>query len=368
LPAPLTLEYRCPMSKRIAIVDMGSNAVRFAVVDAGRNFLAKKRAAIRLGEDVFSTGNISEEKIASVIEAFREFKTLADEIGATQWCVYATSATRDARNQQEFIQKVFVATGLRIEVLSGDNEAEWSQGAVDAAITADGIETKDQNWMTMDVGGGSVEFVLRRGDLRLGRKSFPLGMVRILKELSIDKNQNESLSFNQRDQLLTDGFLRCMQPAFSFIRDEFYKFPREGNGEGDGAGNGEGNGQGDGNGEGPLSFIAGAGGNFEDLNIFAKNSDRKTGVTSNFPSSSSGSSSGKLTQYSNVEITELSRLALSHAPSQLQKNYGLTADRSDLIGPCLKMTELLMTEFAIPRLIVPGVGLVDGIALHHFEG
>ena len=145
------------MGMRVAAVDIGTVTARLLVADVanGRVSEVVRRSAItHLGEGWTQTGVLSAEGMARVEQVLAEFVTEARALGATRFTGVATSATRDAENADEFLDRL-AAVGLRPEVISGDREAYLSfRGATYGAIGA--------GLLVVDVGGGSTELVLGR--------------------------------------------------------------------------------------------------------------------------------------------------------------------------------------------------------------
>src|SRR5262245_36207309 len=112
--------------QRIGIVDMGSNAIRFLVAEATAGAigtLESHRLAVRLGRDVFHTGQIPDSALAEVVDAFRRFRASCDRHGVKHVRAIATSAMRDARNRDLLVDRVRDASGIEIDVISGTQEA-----------------------------------------------------------------------------------------------------------------------------------------------------------------------------------------------------------------------------------------------------
>jgi exopolyphosphatase/guanosine-5'-triphosphate,3'-diphosphate pyrophosphatase len=115
------------------------------------------------------------EPIAKTANAVKEFATDARKLEAASVRVIATSAARDAVNPEALISAIEAAAGLKVEIISGEQEAEWAfQG-----VTSD-PQLADEPLLLLDVGGGSTEFILGQGEHKHFRESFPLGTVRLM--------------------------------------------------------------------------------------------------------------------------------------------------------------------------------------------
>ena len=167
---------------KFAAIDIGSNAVRLLlarVIEEGEEPLFKKevlvRMPLRLGDDTFRTGTISDEKAQRLVATMVGFKHLIEAYPAVDFAAYATSAMREARNTRAVAARVKEATGIGIEVIDGPREAE--------VIYANHIEhrlDRRRNYLYVDVGGGSTEVTLIARGRRAGSASFPVGAVRML--------------------------------------------------------------------------------------------------------------------------------------------------------------------------------------------
>ena len=174
--------------KKIAAIDIGSNAVRMLicyVISSEDEHVFQKnsylRLPLRLGEDTFKNGVISNQKITLLTNAILSFKYIMKVHGVKDYQIYATSALRESENSKEVISIVKKKTGLNIELITGLKEAKIiSKG--------NSLEQIDFNktFIYVDVGGGSTELsILRKGEEKIS-KSFKIGTVRLLNNLVDD--------------------------------------------------------------------------------------------------------------------------------------------------------------------------------------
>jgi exopolyphosphatase/guanosine-5'-triphosphate,3'-diphosphate pyrophosphatase len=169
--------------RKLAAIDIGSNAMRLLIVnvvesDASPSFKKASlvRVPTRLGEDVFETGVIGKEKTEMLVNAIKGYAYLLKAWGIEHYRACATSAMREAENGKEIVKKIEKETGVRIEIISGEEEA--------SLIFANHIEKlfdENKNYLYVDVGGGSTELTLYSQKKKVDAKSFPLGTVRIIK-------------------------------------------------------------------------------------------------------------------------------------------------------------------------------------------
>ena len=166
---------------RRAVTDIGTNSVKILVADVNGHHVEPVHEAAeqtRLGRGFYETHILQPDVIADTARAVAWFASEARELGAVSVRVFATSAARDAKNPGELLLAVEVACGLRVEIISGEQEAEWAF----RGVTSD-PELARQPLLLLDVGGGSTEFILGHGEHKHFRQSFPLGIVRLLEAI-----------------------------------------------------------------------------------------------------------------------------------------------------------------------------------------
>lgn len=179
---------------RLAAIDIGSNAARLLITDVIEGIgyppefskLNLLRVPLRLGFDVFETGEISEHRTTMIIEAMKAYSHLLKlyEVEHVKAC--ATSAMRDAANGNEIIKRVKEETGIVIEIITGDLEA--------SVIYENHIAEKmdsDNSYLYIDVGGGSTELTLFADGKIVLNQSFNIGTIRLLKNLVEEKKWDE---------------------------------------------------------------------------------------------------------------------------------------------------------------------------------
>jgi len=174
---------------KLAAIDIGSNAARLLITDIHLDKQNKPefiksnliRVPLRLGFDVFETGEISEKKLSHLISTITAYKHLLDAYEVKHVKACATSAMRDARNGDAIIKKVRKETGIQIEVISGENEASMIYQNHSPNTLA-----KDNAYLYIDVGGGSTELTFFvNGEMQF-KRSFDIGTIRILKQQVTD--------------------------------------------------------------------------------------------------------------------------------------------------------------------------------------
>jgi exopolyphosphatase/guanosine-5'-triphosphate,3'-diphosphate pyrophosphatase len=172
--------------KKYAAIDIGSNAMRLLVTniveEKGKEtqFLksALVRVPIRLGQDAFTVGEISEENIDRMIDAMKAFKLLMKVHKVEKYMACATSAMREAYNGREVVEINKKKSDIKIEIIDGKKEA-----AIIASTDLNHLLKSDQTYLYVDVGGGSTEFSLFSNGAMVVSKSFKAGTVRLLNEV-----------------------------------------------------------------------------------------------------------------------------------------------------------------------------------------
>src|ERR1700692_4643150 len=163
-----------------AAVDIGSNSVLLKIARLTRGHLRpvhEDREVTRLGEGVFRSGFLTPESMAETVKVLRRFHRATQQVVPDPVRVVATSALRDARNSQAFLEWVRSATGWTVEIISGLEEARLIHLGLVSSFRADSSPT-----LMMDLGGGSCELtVSARGQIR-ETVSLPLGAVRLTDE------------------------------------------------------------------------------------------------------------------------------------------------------------------------------------------
>jgi exopolyphosphatase/guanosine-5'-triphosphate,3'-diphosphate pyrophosphatase len=162
----------------VGFVDIGTNAVRLLVVRINQNFtytvISQEKEVIRLGEEEFKDNILKPEAMERAIFVCGKFADLAKTYGATNIIAVGTSAIREARNQSEFLQKLFVETGLNVHVISGKEEARLIYLGVSS-----GIDIGDEKAIFVDLGGGSTEVAIGDQYKLYYTQSLMLGAIRL---------------------------------------------------------------------------------------------------------------------------------------------------------------------------------------------
>lgn len=294
---------------RVACADAGSNAIRFLAAEftdaRTQETLHYERVPIRLGHQTFLRGRLNRDTLDATVQAFASFRERMEVLGIGHYRAVATSAVREARNGPLLLERIAREAELQLEVITGTEEARLVHTAVASRVDLGGGQ-----WVLADLGGGSVEVSLVDDAGILWSESHTMGSVRLLEELS------DSADDPGRFRRLLEEYvsvLRIPAPA------QYWE---------------------------PTGFIA-TGGNIESLAALAvagADGDRV-----------------KTLEVRDLEavIDMLSRMSYR----QRMEELGLREDRADVILPAAMVYHRLARLLNVDTVIVPGVGVKDGILL-----
>lgn len=175
--------------KKYAAIDIGSNAMRLLISNVveqeGKepqfNKSSLVRVPIRLGQDAFTVGEISEENIERMVDAMKAFNLLMKVHKVERYMAFATSAMREAYNAKEVVELIKKKADIKIEIIDGKKEA-----AIIASTDLHHLLRTDQTYLFVDVGGGSTEFTLFSDGKMINSRSFKAGTVRLLNNMVHD--------------------------------------------------------------------------------------------------------------------------------------------------------------------------------------
>ena len=288
---------------KLAAIDIGSNAARLLITevieqhtsDPKFNKLNLIRVPLRLGFDVFENGLISDEKTTMLIQTLKAFRHLinAYEVDAIKAC--ATSAMRDAKNSDKIIAIIKKETGLDVEVITGEMEANL----VYENHIAENMD-KDHSYMYIDVGGGSTEVSIFGNGKLTAKKSFNIGTIRLLKNGVTENNWDEMKEYIKQSTKSHKDIVSI-----------------------------------------------GSGGNINKVFSLSKKKDGKP---------------------LHIELLrDYYKELSSFSVAERINNYGLRADRADVIVPALLIYINAMRWANSEQIYVPKIGLADGLIHHLWE-
>jgi exopolyphosphatase/guanosine-5'-triphosphate,3'-diphosphate pyrophosphatase len=301
----------CSKLPRLAAIDVGSNAMRLAIgapVENGRvRVIRTDREAVRLGGDVFSSGEISDARLVEAMEAFLKFRKLINEYKVKSVRAVGTSALREARNRDYCIGQIAKTTEIGIDVISPEEEARLAFLAASRAIKLRGKVA-----LLVDIGGGSVEISLATGNEIISTESFGIGTVRLLRMLNQRKQGERVFRRLAREYINVSG---------TRLRKEI--------------------------GERTVDLCIATGGNVEsigDLRVQLCDGDDDGSVT--------------LDELDTI-LTQLE----SRSYEERIKDFGLRRDRADVIIPAIIVLQIVAREARIQEIQIPRVGVKDGLLI-----
>ena len=187
---------------KLAAIDIGSNAARLLISEVTKqpkqdpvfNKINLVRVPLRLGFDVFETGEISKPKVKMLMQTLKAYQHLLDAYQIKHVYACATSAMRDARNSKDIIRKVKLETGIEIKVISGQEEASF----IYENHVAENLDS-DHSYLYIDVGGGSTELTFFANGALVAKESFNIGTIRLLKNQIKEKTWDDMKDYVKKN-------------------------------------------------------------------------------------------------------------------------------------------------------------------------
>ncbi len=168
---------------KFSAIDIGTNAARLlvgeVVKESNKSFVKKisyTRIPLRLGDDAFSLGRIDVKKKSNLINTIKAFQIISDIFEVNKMRAVATSAMREAENGSQIDEDIRQGFGIDLEIISGEEEANLILGTFMLLDIA-----KGQPFVVIDVGGGSTEINIYKGNQKIASQSFKIGTIRMLK-------------------------------------------------------------------------------------------------------------------------------------------------------------------------------------------
>lgn len=164
--------------RKIAVIDLGTNTFHILIAQAVADsveVLHREKIAVKIGEGGINEKVILKKAQTRAIAALKHFKEIADRFAVTEIYATATSAIRNARNSKKITDKIFQETGIRVQVISGEEEAELIYCGVKNAL-----KLSQEKSLIMDIGGGSIEFIIADHQRSYYKQSFEIGAQRLL--------------------------------------------------------------------------------------------------------------------------------------------------------------------------------------------
>lgn len=295
----------------LAAIDVGSNALRLVVgsVDGDRKLtiLENLRESVRLGQDVFTQGSMTEETLSRAAEAFVRFRAAVDLHGVRWTKAVATSAVREALNRETFVRRMAETAAIEVDVIGPEEEARLIHLAV-----AERVNLKNRLALLIDMGGGSTEITLVSDGSILATESFRMGAVRLLQVL--EEKKHGERHFGQLVREYADAAQRRITREL---------------------------------GDRKIDLCIGTGGNIESLGeirreVFDK--DRASVLTRD-------------------ELDTLVKKLQAMTFAERIQQFRLRPDRADVIVPAAIVLQKVIRLAKVDEVQIPGVGLKDGLLL-----
>ena len=181
---------------RVAVMDLGTNTFHLLIAEPNADTFFTEihhdYVGVKLGEGGINEGTIKPEAYKRGIDTLLHFHELIEQYGAQAVKAIATSAMRSASNGQQFMDEVKQRTGITIETISGDKEAAY----IFEGVKASGCMQQD-NSLIVDIGGGSVEFILGNSGKILYKQSFEIGAARLMARF----HKTDPIAYNEIEAL-----------------------------------------------------------------------------------------------------------------------------------------------------------------------
>lgn len=207
-----------------ATIDVGSNTLRLLIGCIAENKLIRKasfRSVTRLGKDILSNHDLNSESIDKSITSLFEFKKICEQFDVKKIFAVGTSALRDAKNTEIFLNRAKISTGIDIEVISGDKEAELTLKGVLAGFKYNLQEYHDKyEILVIDIGGGSTEWIFyTNNNIRKG--SLPLGAIKLYEKF-ITKEPIETHEINKLKEYIHFNLINTeLKDDYNLVNTKF---------------------------------------------------------------------------------------------------------------------------------------------------
>ena len=299
----------------VAVIDVGSNAIRMVVADVSPdgqiNVLEQTQRAVRLGQDTFVGARLSSHTMSAAISVLSDYRRILETYKVTQMRAVATSAVREASNSDAFLDRIYMSSGLEVEVNDPSEESRLTVSAVQQALGhPPGVER--YHALIADVGGGSALLtVLHKGEI-VASESYPLGSIRLQEVLSITNEPPERAADLIRHQIV--GVVAAIATSLPM--------------------------------ESIKTFIAVGG----DARFAARQIAKSTDPTSPYV----------------IELKAFDRLVSKcerHTTEELSRLYDLPYPDAQTLGPALLVYQALVHATKASKIIVSHVTMRDGLLL-----
>lgn len=304
-----------PAAKTVAAIDVGSNSIRLVVAQVSADGriepLERLQRAVRLGQDTFRRGRLGAQNMRAALGVLRDFRQVLQLYQVERIRAVATSAVREAGNADTFLDRIFMATGLHVEVIATSEESRLTVSAVRQSLGS-ALGVNDGRTLIVDVGGGSTLLtVLDRGEIDTSQ-SLSLGSIRLQENLSTSQETAKRAAELLRQEIVNETL--------------------------------------------PLH---------ESLSLGSIESFVAVGGDARFAAAQIGkpSAAAQLTTVDREDLDKLVRRCLRHTTEELAKRYNLQFAEAETLNPALLAYQILLQKTKARQVIVSDVSLRDGLLL-----
>jgi exopolyphosphatase/guanosine-5'-triphosphate,3'-diphosphate pyrophosphatase len=296
---------------RVAILDLGTNTFNLLVAETLNNkeyqILCSNKLPVKLGKGGIDKKEIRPDAIARGLNALEKHVQVSAELKVDKTIAYATSAIRTARNSEQFLKSIREKFGIEVEIISGDREAELIYYGVKQAVYLD-----HEKYLILDIGGGSNEMIIADDRQIWWKKSYPLGMARLVEKFRpSDPITIEEIEFisNYLEERMADLF------------EEFRKHK--------------------------ITTLVGASGSFETFTAMIREAE-----TATFP---------EATEIDLNDFENLYHRLINSTLKERKQMKGLESHRIEMIVPASLLVKFLMGKLKLQRIIQSNFALKEGI-------
>lgn len=300
------------MGIRIGAIDVGSNAVRMCIGELNKSeieVLENFRVPIRLGEDSFSKGYIDDNNLRELLRAFVQFEKEFSKLKVKKYKAVATSALRDAKNKDRLIDLIYSTSQIKLDIIDGKEEAKLVHLGVSHIE-----DLSKKRALLIDIGGGSVEFIISNNGRLAKFFSFNMGTVRLIGKLK----KSDPIEYKKNIENDVRNFLKPLIKYKKYFQVDNTR-----------------------------KLFIGTGGNIKALNKLSNTLFK-------------GSDKEEVTSF---ELELLEKILFGFSLEERIQKLDMRADRADVILPAVIMVREVLNEFGFSMIKAPDVGLKDGILI-----
>jgi exopolyphosphatase/guanosine-5'-triphosphate,3'-diphosphate pyrophosphatase len=313
--APDSQSPEAPPAKIVAAIDIGSNLLRMVIAevlpDGQIEVIERLQRAVRLGQDTFRRGRLGAQSMRAAVDVLKDFSKLLKLYHVEKVRAVATSAVREAGNADTFLDRVFMACGLHVEVIDTTEESRLTVSAV-RPLLSQALDDGQQEALIADVGGGSTLLTVLHGGEIVTSQSLRLGSIR-LQELLDTSDESPERSADLLQYHISNVISTLQAPL---ALEE-------------------------------VSLFVGLGG---DARFVARQVGRPT-------------ESPDLVLVESADLDRLVDRCERYAPEDLSRRFGLPFADAETLNPALLVYRTLLKQTRAGRMLVSQISLRDGLLL-----